>query len=82
MQVSGSEPAGSYPPYDDGLVMDVFVKNKTGQLFIGKVWNDKTSIFPDFTHPNATKWWAKQLWRYTDEIHIDGTWLDSNSLCD
>lgn len=35
--VSGSEPKGTYVPFDKGLEMDIFVKNSTGQPFIGKV---------------------------------------------
>lgn len=35
--VSASEVLGSYPPYDIGIKMDIFVKNSSGQLFIGKV---------------------------------------------
>ena len=35
--VSGSETPGTYPPYDEGVKMDIFVKNSTGQIFIGKV---------------------------------------------
>lgn len=35
--VSGSEKPGTYPPYDIGLEMDIFIKNSTGQTFIGKV---------------------------------------------
>ena len=76
--VSGSEAPGTYPPYDDGKAMDIFVKNSTGQEFVGKVWNSKTSIFPDFTHPLAGRWWAKQMKRYIDEVPIDGAWIDMN----
>lgn len=35
--VSGSEISGTYPPYDRGVELDVFIKNSTGQIFIGKV---------------------------------------------
>lgn len=35
--ISGTEPAGTYPPLDDGLKMDIFVKNSTGDLFVGHV---------------------------------------------
>lgn len=35
--ISGSEKPGTYPPYDVGLKMDIFVKNSTGQTFVGKV---------------------------------------------
>lgn len=35
--VSGSEKRGGYLPYDVGVKMDIFIKNSTGQIFIGKV---------------------------------------------
>lgn len=35
--VSASEQSGSYTPYDKGIEMDIFVKNSSGQPFIGKV---------------------------------------------
>lgn len=35
--VSASEIPGTYPPFDIGIKMDIFVKNSTGQPFIGKV---------------------------------------------
>lgn len=76
--VSGSEAPGSYPPYDDGLAMDVFVKNVTGGIVYGKVWNDKSSVFPDFSHPNASDYWYKQFSRFHDVVPFDGAWIDMN----
>ncbi|XP_075544668.1 lysosomal alpha-glucosidase-like [Dermacentor variabilis] len=76
--VSGSEAPGSYPPYDDGLVMGVFVKNITGGIVYGKVWNEKSSVFPDFSHPNATAYWMKQFARFHNEVPFDGAWIDMN----
>ncbi|XP_065290345.1 lysosomal alpha-glucosidase-like [Dermacentor albipictus] len=76
--VSGSEAPGSYPPYDDGVAMDIFVKNITGGIVYGKVWNDKSSVFPDFSHPNATAYWMKQFTRFHDEVPFDGAWIDMN----
>lgn len=44
--VSSGEPIGTYPPYDDGVKMDIFVKNSTGQIFVGKVcMQDKTFMY-------------------------------------
>ncbi|XP_065290344.1 lysosomal alpha-glucosidase-like [Dermacentor albipictus] len=76
--VSGSEAPGSYPPYDDGVAMDIFVKNITGGIVYGKVWNNKSSVFPDFSHPNATAYWMKQFTRFHDEVPFDGAWIDMN----
>lgn len=76
--VSGSEGPGSYPPYDDGILMDIFVKNITGGIVYAKVWNDKSSVFPDFSHPNATSYWIKQFARFHDAVPFDGAWIDMN----
>lgn len=35
--VSGSETPGTYPAYDKGLEMKIFVMNSSSQPFIGKV---------------------------------------------
>ncbi|KAI1307608.1 Lysosomal alpha-glucosidase [Halotydeus destructor] len=76
--ISGAETPGTYAPLDEGLAMDIFIKNSTDQLFIGKVWNLVSSVFPDFTHPNASRWWASQLRQYLAEVPIDGVWIDMN----
>ncbi|XP_044754385.1 lysosomal alpha-glucosidase-like [Coccinella septempunctata] len=76
--VSGSELPGSYPPYDRGVELDVFVKNSTGQIFIGKVWNSLTTVFPDFTHPNAYTYWKEMLKEFHDLVPFDGAWIDMN----
>ena len=33
--ISASETPGTYPPYDLGMLLNIFVKNSTGQPFIG-----------------------------------------------
>lgn len=35
--ISSTSPPGTYPPFDDGLKRDVFIKNATGEILIGKV---------------------------------------------
>lgn len=35
--ISTTSPAGTYSPFDDGLKRDVFIKNATGNILIGKV---------------------------------------------
>ncbi|KAG7470352.1 Lysosomal alpha-glucosidase [Solea senegalensis] len=34
--ISSTSPTGTYPPFDDGLKRDVFIKNVTGHILIGK----------------------------------------------
>ncbi|XP_064480588.1 lysosomal alpha-glucosidase-like [Ornithodoros turicata] len=76
--VSGSEPPGSYPPFDEGVAMDIFVKNTTGGIVYAKVWNAVSSVFPDFSHPKAGAYWMKQLRRFSSQVDVDGIWLDMN----
>ena len=35
--ISNTQPRGSYEPYDMGVEMDIFVKNSSNQLLIGRV---------------------------------------------
>ncbi|XP_049874699.1 uncharacterized protein LOC126372833 [Pectinophora gossypiella] len=76
--VSASEKLGTYPPYDRGIEMDVFVKNSTNQPFIGKVWNYGTTVFPDFTHPNSTSYWVEMMTEFHSKVNYDGAWIDMN----
>jgi len=75
---SGESPPTSYGPYREGLEMNVFIKNASDQVFHGKVWNSKTTVWPDFTHPNATKFWTRQFALYHKTIEFDGAWTDMN----
>ncbi|KAL0280250.1 UNVERIFIED_CONTAM: hypothetical protein PYX00_001598 [Menopon gallinae] len=76
--VSASEPAGSYPPYDDGVAMDIFIKDHEGKIFIGKVWNPNTTVFPDFTNPKTQEYWTKQIRGLKKKLDFDGLWIDMN----
>ncbi|XP_023025858.2 lysosomal alpha-glucosidase [Leptinotarsa decemlineata] len=76
--VSASEVPGSYLPYDVGIKMDIFVKNSTGQPFIGKVWNKHSTVWPDFTDPNGVTYWTLMLKKLHDQVKFDGVWIDMN----
>lgn len=76
--VSGSEPSGKYPPYDQGLAMNIFVLNASSLPFIGKVWNSKSTVWPDFTNPNTLDYWTSMLKMMHDEFQFDGVWIDMN----
>ncbi|XP_065580074.1 lysosomal alpha-glucosidase-like [Artemia franciscana] len=78
--ISNADSNGAYPPYDEGLEMNVFIqKNKnSAEPFEGKVWNPVSTVWPDFTHPNATEYWINQIRRFVEEVPIDGLWIDMN----
>ena len=77
--VSAAEPSGTYPPFDDGIAMDIFVKDRDGNIFIGKVWNPVSTAFPDFTHPRAVEYWGKQFREFYEKIKFDAIWIVSTS---
>ncbi|KAG0722981.1 Lysosomal alpha-glucosidase [Chionoecetes opilio] len=76
--ISASEAPGTYPPWDQGRFLQVFVRNSTNQPFIGKVWNPVSTAWPDFTHPLATYYWSKQMQRFHNTLPYDGAWIDMN----
>lgn len=67
-----------YYPYESGLQQNVFIKplNESKPL-IGVVWPG-TTVFPDFTNPNASTWWLEQAKNFYDQIPYDGIWIDMN----
>lgn len=75
--VSASEPKGKYPPYDEGVTEDIFIKNQDDTIFIGKVWNFNSTAFPDFTNPKVRKYWTKHLKELHNKILFDGLWIVS-----
>lgn len=75
--ISSDQPPGTYPPYDDGVKQDVFIKDANGKILIGQVWPGKTA-FPDFFKPSTSDWWNTQLGSFHDKIVFDGVWLDMN----
>lgn len=76
--ISASEPPGTYPPWDQGMFLGVFVRNHTNQPFIGKVWNPVSTAWPDFTHPLSTYYWSKQMLAFHNNVSYDGAWIDMN----
>ncbi|XP_077389106.1 lysosomal alpha-glucosidase [Festucalex cinctus] len=75
--ISTTSPPGTYHPFDDGLKRDVFIKNATGQLLIGKVWPGLTA-FPDFTNPETRQWWEDCIVDFYSKVPVDGLWIDMN----
>lgn len=76
--ISAGEEAGTYPPFDEGVKNKVLVLNSTGDVFIGKVWNLRSSSFPDYISHRHWPYWAKMYEHLYSEIKIDGAWIDMN----
>ncbi|XP_037332259.2 lysosomal alpha-glucosidase isoform X1 [Pungitius pungitius] len=75
--ISSTSPPGTYSPFDDGLKRDVFIKNATGDILIGKVWPGPTA-FPDFTNPETCRWWEDCIRDFHSKVPVDGLWIDMN----
>ena len=57
------------------------MKNASDHLLIGKVWNKSgKTVWPDFSHPNATKYWTKLFRNFHQQVEIDGSWNDMNEI--
>ncbi|XP_053212192.1 lysosomal alpha-glucosidase-like [Panonychus citri] len=76
--VSGSEAPGTYPPLDDGIENDIFIKNELNETFMARVWNLQSTVFPDFTHPKTINYWTKQFADLKEKVNYDGVWIDMN----
>lgn len=75
--MSASELPGTYPPFDKGLDLNIFIKNNSDQPFIGKVWNKASTVWPDFTNPNITSYWIEMLTILHRNVPYDGLWIVS-----
>ncbi|RWS07042.1 lysosomal alpha-glucosidase-like protein, partial [Dinothrombium tinctorium] len=79
--VSGGEPPNTYPPFEDGIKMNIFIKHSNGKVLVGRVWNRSgKTVFADFTNPNITDYWVKQAQRLYSNIKFDGLWIDMNEI--
>jgi alpha-glucosidase len=65
-----------YAVYDSGTQADVWVKDASGNPFIGPVWPGKC-VFPDFTSPAVRRWWGDLYTKFL-AMGIDGVWNDMN----
>ncbi|XP_035110446.3 maltase-glucoamylase isoform X1 [Callithrix jacchus] len=74
---SSSKP---YGPYNRGSDMKIWVNGSDGVTpLIGEVWPGHT-VFPDYTNPNCTVWWAKEFELFHNQVEFDGIWIDMNEV--
>jgi len=63
---------------NDEIFPDIFVKYIDGSEYEGQVWPGWCK-FPDFTNPEARKWWADKLVTLLDK-GVAGIWNDMNEI--
>ena len=71
----GEDP--SYKPYQSGVEANVFIKNRTGDIIVGKVWPGLTA-FPDFLWSQTKDWWGYWIQYLRKSLPFDGVWIDMN----
>lgn len=76
--ISGFEDNGSYPPLDEGMKQDIFIKDGTSNKpFFGKVWNHVSTVWPDFTNPRTVDYYTNMMSNMHDSFAYDGAWIVS-----
>ncbi|XP_039930494.1 sucrase-isomaltase, intestinal isoform X1 [Hirundo rustica] len=75
-KLSDGSPYGSYVR---GTDRKVWVNESDGTTLIGEVWPGET-VFPDFTNPECTSWWADECKLFHDTVPYDGLWIDMNEV--
>lgn len=70
----------SYYVFNQGLKNGFFVKRKSGQPMVTKVWPGET-VFVDYTQEAARKWWGDLHRAYLDQ-GVGGIWNDMNEPAD
>ena len=68
-----------YAPYDDAVASNLFLKDVTGDFYIGEVWPGACHI-PDFLNPASLDWWAKHVGEFWEKVPFDGLWIDMNEV--
>ena len=60
--ISNNQTAGTYPPYDNGVKMDIFIKDGAGKTLVGKVINARTFDLDDIAVTICNKCNIIQVW--------------------
>lgn len=68
-----------YQPYDQGMEMDIFIKDVNGDPYLGQVWPGPV-FYPDFFHPEAETFWFNQYKSLYNQVPVDGSWIDMNEV--
>ncbi|KAI8142898.1 alpha glucosidase [Fennellomyces sp. T-0311] len=72
---AGKHYKSGYPAYEDGHELDIFMKNPDGEEYVGQVWPGYT-VYPDWFHPDISKYWNKHVGAWMERVGLDGVWID------
>lgn len=77
----GLSQESNYLPYELGIEKNIFVKNASDQVLVGKVWNDSgKTVFPDFSILASIDYWKELFVKFQQEVKYDGAWIDMNDI--
>lgn len=69
-----------YPPFNDGVSSDSFLKISNGSVYKGVVWPG-VAAFPDWFAPSTQNYWNEQFASFFNAdtgVNIDALWIDMN----
>ncbi|KND87644.1 putative alpha/beta-glucosidase agdC [Tolypocladium ophioglossoides CBS 100239] len=69
-----------YPPLNQGVADDIFLRRDNGSLWLGVVWPGVT-VFPDWFSKNIQQFWNGQFQSFFSKdngVDIDALWIDMN----
>lgn len=66
-----------YAPFESGIQQDVFVRQSSGAVFIGKVWPGYTA-FPSWWSDSTSAWWQQNIVDFRNTVPVAGLWIDMN----
>lgn len=75
----GIKVQAGYSAYEQGLELDLFIKDLNGGNYLGSVWPGPTH-FPDFLNPAAEGYWTSMLQGFYEKVPLDGVWIDMNEV--
>lgn len=72
--ISIGEPPGTYPPFDRGQQMQVWVMKNQSTPVKGKVWPNHPIYFPDYSKNSTREWWIMLIREFHDLLPYDALW--------
>ncbi|XP_054420203.1 probable maltase-glucoamylase 2 [Pteronotus mesoamericanus] len=68
----------NYYPYMNGTKKRVWVLGDNG-FVIGQGYPGRT-VFPDYTNPICTQWWAQEFQKFNASLEFDGVWIELDEV--
>ncbi|XP_075862342.1 putative maltase-glucoamylase 2 [Microcebus murinus] len=67
-----------YDPYNEGSIKRIWILGKNG-FAVGKGYPGET-VFPDYSNPKCTQWWADQFTKFHKYLEFDGVWIEMDEV--